>query len=165
VVRVASNWLTMVQSRQALLEKAMLLALGSSRQVTLEASHHPPAHPAAAGPPASASAPATPRVEGVSQQPQTLQPLAAVAIPATPASSEPQAPIEPTRQPPPTEQPAHGAPQASAPPILGRLETSTRLLADFFQGDVIESNEADTSQNSGELEKSSEAPIETIQAP
>jgi len=165
VVRVASNWLTMVQSRQALLEKAMLLALGSARQVTLEASDHPPAHPAAAGPPASASAPATPRVEGVSQQPQTLQPLASVAIPATPASSEPQAPIEPTRQTPPTEQPATKAPQASAPPILGRLETSTRLLADFFQGDVIESVEADASQNSGELEHSSEAPIETIQAP
>jgi len=165
VVRVASNWLTMVQSRQALLEKAMLLALGSARQVTLEASDHPPAHPAAAGPPASASAPATPRVEGLPQQPKTLQPLATVAIPATPASSEPQAPIEPTRQTPPTEQPATKAPQASAPPILGRLETSTRLLADFFQGDVIESGEADASQNSGELEHSSEAPIETIQAP
>ena len=58
VVRVAANWLTMVQSRQSLLEKAMLLALGSARQVMLEpSSDHPPASTAAAGPPAAPAPP------------------------------------------------------------------------------------------------------------
>jgi DNA polymerase-3 subunit gamma/tau len=58
VVRVAANWLTMVQSRQSLLEKAMLLALGSARQVMLEpSSDHPPASTAAAGLPAAPAPP------------------------------------------------------------------------------------------------------------
>ena len=38
VVRVASTWVTMVQSRLPLLEKAMEAAMGSARQITLEAS-------------------------------------------------------------------------------------------------------------------------------
>jgi DNA polymerase III subunit gamma/tau len=152
VVRVAANWLTMVQSRQSLLEKAMLLALGSARQVMLEASDHPPASSASAGPPASPPPLAPPTVavvpQQITQQINSHQPLAALAIPAAAASSEPQSRVEPKRQPPP--QPATSAPQASAPPILGRLETSTRLLADFFQGEVIESCEADAIDNSGE---------------
>ena len=160
VVRVASNWLTMVQSRQALLEKAMLLALGSARQVTLEASDHPPASAAAAEPP---SPPVPPTLAVVPQQSETHQPLAAVAIPAIAVSSEPQSRVEPKRQQQPSG-PATHALQASAPPILGRLETSTKLLADFFQGEVIESSEADDIETPGETEHSSEAPIETIQA-
>jgi len=166
VVRVAANWLTMVQSRQSLLEKAMLLALGSARQLTLEASSdqppaNPPASPAAAGPRVS---PAPPTVALVPQQSETLQPLAAVAIPAVAAKSEHQSPEEPNRQQPPSG-PAISAPQAPAPPILGRLEASTRLLADFFQGEVIESSETDDIETPGELEHFPEAPIETIQAP
>jgi DNA polymerase-3 subunit gamma/tau len=160
VVRVAANWLTMVQSRQSLLEKAMLLALGSARQVLLEpSSDHPPASSAAVGPPASPLPLAPPTVAVVPQQINSHQPLAALAIPAAAASSEPQSRVEPKRQPPP--QPATRAPQASAPPILGRLETSTRLLADFFQGEVIESCEADAIDNSGETEQLPEAPIES----
>jgi hypothetical protein len=38
------------------------------------------------------------------------------------------------------------------------------LLADFFQGEVIESSEADAVENSGEIEAFPEAPIEPIQA-
>jgi DNA polymerase-3 subunit gamma/tau len=164
VVRVAANWLTMVQSRQSLLEKAMLLALGSARQVLLEpSSDHPPASSAAVGPPASPLPLAPPTVavvpQQITQQINSHQPLAALAIPAAAASSEPQSRVEPKRQPPP--QPATRAPQASAPPILGRLETSTRLLADFFQGEVIESCEADAIDNSGETEQLPEAPIES----
>jgi DNA polymerase-3 subunit gamma/tau len=167
VVRVAANWLTMVQSRQSLLEKAMLLALGSARQVMLEASDHPPASSAAAGPPASPPPLAPPTVavvpQQITQQINSHQPLAALAISAAAASSEPQSRVEPKRQPPPPPppQPATSAPQASAPPILGRLETSTRLLADFFQGEVIESCEADAIDNSGETEQLPEAPIES----
>jgi len=159
VVRVAANWLTMVQSRQSLLEKAMLLALGSARQVMLEpSSDHPPASTAAAGPPA---APAPPRVELVPHQLKGHQPLEAVAIPAVATSSEPQSPVGPRQQQQPIE-PASSYPQASAPPILGRLETSTRLLADFFQGEVIESSQADAIDSSGEIEQLPEAPIESI---
>jgi len=157
VVRVAANWLTMVQSRQSLLEKAMLLALGSARQVTLEPSDHPPITTAAAGPPA---APVSPRVELVPHQLKRHQPLEAVAIPAVAASSESQSPVGPRQQQP--IEPASSPPQASAPPILGRLETSTRLLADFFQGEVIESSQADAIDNSGETEQLPEAPIESI---
>jgi hypothetical protein len=148
----------MVQSRQSLLEKAMLLALGSARQVTLEASDNPPASTAAAGPPA---APVPPRVEVVSHQPKSHQPLEAVAIPAVAASSELKSPVGPRQQQQPIE-PASSSPQASAPPILGRLETSTRLLADFFQGEVIESSQADAIDNAGETEQPPEAPIESI---
>jgi DNA polymerase-3 subunit gamma/tau len=160
VVRVAANWLTMVQSRQSLLEKAMLLALGSARQVTLEASDNPPASPAAAGPPAS-PVPAT--VAVLPKQSETLQPLAAVAIPAVAASSEPRSRVEPKRQQQPSG-PASSTLQAPAAPSLGRLETSTKLLADFFQGEVIESSEADAIEASGELEHSPETPIEPIEA-
>jgi hypothetical protein len=170
VVRVAANWLTMVDSRKSLLEKAMLLALGSARQVTLEPSDHPPANHAAAGPPASPPPLAPPTVAVVPQQINSHQPLAAHAIPAATASSEPQSRVEPKRQPPPPPsplpspppQPAPSAPQASAPAILGRLETSTRLLADFFQGEVIESSEADAIDNAGDIEQLPEAPIESI---
>jgi len=180
VVRVAANWLTMVDSRKSLLEKAMLLALGSARQVTLEPSDHPPANHAAVGPPASPSPLAPPTVAVVAQQINSHQPLAAHAIPAATASSEPQSRDEPNRQPPPPpspppspsplpsqppppqQQPATSAPQASAPAILGRLENSTRLLADFFQGEVIESSEADAIDNSGDIEQLPEAPIESI---
>jgi DNA polymerase-3 subunit gamma/tau len=158
VVRVAANWLTMVQSRQSLLEKAMLLALGSARQVTLEPSDHPPASTAAAGPHA---APVSPRVELVPHQLKSHPPLEAVAIPAVATSSESQSPVGPRQQQQPIE-PASSSPQASAPPIVGRLETSTRLLADFFQGEVIESSDADAIDSSGETEQLPEAPIESI---
>ena len=158
VVRVAANWLTMVQSRQSLLEKAMLLALGSARQVTLEPSDHPPASTAAAGP---LAAPVSPRVELVPHQLKSHQPLKAVAIPAVAASSEPQSSVGPRQQQQPIE-PASSSPQASAPPIVGRLETSTRLLANFFQGEVIESSDADAIDSSGEIEQLPEAPIESI---
>jgi len=165
VVRVAANWLTMVEGRKPLLEKAMLLALGSARQLKLEpSSDNPPANTAAVGPPASAPPLAPPTVavvpQQINQQINSHQPLAALAIPAAAASSEPQSRVEPKRQPPP--QPATTAPQASAPPILGRLETSTRLLADFFQGEVIESCEADAIDNSGETEQLPVAPTESI---
>lgn len=155
VVRVAANWLTMVQSRQSLLEKAMLLALGSARQVKLEASDHPPTSTTAAGPPAS---PAPPRVEVVPQQLKSHQPLAAVSIPVGAASSESNAPVGPRQQQQPIE-PATSAPQAPNPPILGRLETSTRLLADFFQGEVVEISEPEAVDNSGDTGQHPEAPI------
>jgi hypothetical protein len=136
-----------------LLEKAMLLALGSARQVTLEASDQPQANPAPAGPPAS---PVPPTVAVVAQQSETLQPQAAVAITAVVANTGPQSPVEPRRQQQPSG-PATSVPLASAPPILGNLETSTKLLADFFQGEVIVSSEMDATETSGDPEHSPDA--------
>jgi DNA polymerase-3 subunit gamma/tau len=63
VVRVASTWMAMVQSRQSLLQKAITNALGQPRQLVLEASHDaaPAAvQAAAAPPPPPAAAPAPP---------------------------------------------------------------------------------------------------------
>ena len=42
VVQVAGNWMAMVQGRQALLEQAIASALGSPRQLVLEAGGNPP---------------------------------------------------------------------------------------------------------------------------
>jgi DNA polymerase-3 subunit gamma/tau len=49
VVQVATTWMAMVQTRQALVEQAISRALGGSRQLTLEASGEPP--PASSQPP------------------------------------------------------------------------------------------------------------------
>ena len=65
IVRVASNWLSMVQSRLPLLEKAMEATLGSTRQITLEPSDRDAraapfassVPPGAAAPPRSGPAP------------------------------------------------------------------------------------------------------------
>ena len=163
VVRVASNWLTMVQSRQVLLEKAMLLALGSPRQVSLEASDPPPAHSPVvqeAGPPALAA----PLPVALTPQPPAIQPVVVVPAPAPPTRIETNTRVTPTGQDSPLAT-ASSQPSRTVPPPLGRLETSTRLLADFFQGEVIESSEINSLESSGEPEHSLQPPIESIQAP
>jgi DNA polymerase-3 subunit gamma/tau len=91
VVRVASTWITMVQSRLPLLEKAMEAALGSPRQITLEASDRDerpdPVAPGQVAPAAVSSAPAA------------LEPIAVPAAPPLPtdppvtASAPPAAPV------------------------------------------------------------------------
>ena len=114
VVQVAGNWMAMVQGRLPLLEKAVATALGSPRQVVLEAGHGgsgvggqtgigmPATAPAAAGAPVTAapgpqatapaptaaattSAPTGPRTSGPEQT--TARPAAGAATSA--ASSEP----------------------------------------------------------------------------
>ena len=70
--------------------------------------------------------------------------------------------VEAKRQQPPSG-PAISALQAPAAPILGRLETSTKLLADFFQGEVIESSEIDAVETPGEDGPYPEAQMGTIQ--
>jgi DNA polymerase-3 subunit gamma/tau len=110
IVRVASNWLSMVQSRLPLLEKAMEATLGSTRQITLEpsdrderavsvASSVPP--DAAAPPPVSASLTTPPRPAEVPSHPPAPLPGSA---PATPPAS-----------PPPAALPRDPAPAAPAP--------------------------------------------------
>jgi|688.fasta_scaffold100955_2 hypothetical protein len=59
---------------------------------------------------------------------------------------------------------ATSSPQASAPPILGGLETGTELPAHFGIGKVIASSEADADErNSGEFQLFPEAPTDYIQ--
>jgi DNA polymerase-3 subunit gamma/tau len=146
VVRVASTWLTMVQSRLPLLEKAMEAALGSPRQITLE----PGDREERSEPPASEPAPSTavpssvmPSTAGPSAiAPPASQPenVAGRESPQTPAPPSPRQPLVAAMD-PPAEPPVGAKPEELAKPTPQTenrsLETSTALLADFFNGQVI----------------------------
>ena len=157
VVQVAGNWVAMVQGRLTLLEKAVATALGSPRQVVLEAAHGtsgpgaPAAAPAAAGP--ALSNPAPPRG---GQQPQGQEPPATpVADPpaavagegparaAAPASSAPPAAPAPTPAPAPASVTAPSNPVAAPQPAAqaGAIDERARRLADFFNGEVVQLEE------------------------
>jgi DNA polymerase-3 subunit gamma/tau len=160
VVRVASNWLTMVQSRLPLLEKAMEATLGSPRQISLEAGDqdrpesglteaatvHTPSLPPS--PPTSERSP----VGGPGQSPtedlretQSLwePPEASVAAPSPPRLADDGATSPPEAKPKATPS-ATGAlvsPEPEAKPAQQpserQLEESTGLLAEFFNGQVV----------------------------
>ena len=134
VVQVAGNWMGMVQSRVALLEKAIARAVGGSRQLVLES--HGGAAPMAAMPAPSTPAP-------------TPTP-APVPVPApTVTSSEAQLPPRPVAAPPtPTPTPAPGpgpgpAQQSDSDPVAAPrqepsvLDDKAKRLADFFNGQVL----------------------------
>jgi DNA polymerase-3 subunit gamma/tau len=115
VVFVASNWITMVQSRLPLLEKAMESTLGSPRQITLQASDQDREVAAkqenlAAGPPQASEYPD-----------QTVQ--------AEPAQAPGQVEI------PETGKGRVDVVEANVDQRL--MEESTGLLAEFFNGEVI----------------------------
>jgi DNA polymerase-3 subunit gamma/tau len=143
VVRVAGTWMAMVQSRLPLLEKALAGALGSPRQLVLEAGggggpgespSRTAAAPMAALPAAAAvlkpepPAPATAVVEAPAKEPTAAAPAAA------PASAA-QATL------------AHGTEEAATTPDAvaandrraqpSALDEKARRLADFFNGEVI----------------------------
>jgi DNA polymerase-3 subunit gamma/tau len=142
VVRVSGNWIAMVQGRLPLLEGAMTKALGSPRQVTLEASEQRDGAPVAAPLPAPASA--EPRVLIATEQPGSLT----VEPPVSPGSEAQTSRTTATsRQPeaastPPIEE-APG--QATTSKDLrtmggissGKLDAKTKLFADFFNGEVV----------------------------
>ncbi|MCP9799220.1 DNA polymerase III subunit gamma/tau [Synechococcus sp. RedBA-s] len=112
VVRVSSKWIAMVQSRLPLLETALHQALGSPRQVLLEASADQPSGPVVT--PAVITRPVAPR--------PTVPPAVAsqaTTIPAAPPQA--QAATNPTPE-RPERQP---------------LDDQARLLADFFNGEVV----------------------------
>ncbi|MEB3305146.1 MAG: DNA polymerase III subunit gamma/tau [Cyanobacteriota bacterium] len=126
VVQVASNWITMVQSRLPLLEKAMEATLGSARTITLEASDQERAAPS----PAQAHPPALVR----SQSPlPTQKPDDSVeALASTETTTEPARSKE-----------VQARPKTQREETDDRLlEESTGLLAEFFNGQVIQ--DADT---------------------
>ena len=131
VVQVAGNWMAMVQSRLPLLEKAVASALGSPRQVMLEAGGAPP--PQAPAPAAQAPIAAAPP-----------QPVAVVAAPAPepPRAAAPEPRAE-TPQPAaaPVEAPPAAAPQGAAvtpqaQPAL--IDEQAKRLAEFFNGEVVQ---------------------------
>ena len=124
VVRVASTWVAMVQSRLPLLEKAMASALGSPRQLQLESGGDPPA--GERGPSAAPTPTPPPRPEPLAAPPAAT-PTPPVTVPAaaapTLAAALPQAPAPS---------------QVPSPAIRSPLEERARRLADFFNGDVVE---------------------------
>jgi DNA polymerase-3 subunit gamma/tau len=159
VVRVAGNWIAMVQSRLPLLERAMATTLGSPRQVTLEASDQreptpaPPPQPLPVQPlpvPAPVVEPlavqppvvTTPVMPPPVVQPPALEPSPAGETPPAVKATAPPPP-EPNGQPIAGPGPAETAasPRGNGQPQTGsggsRLEQKTQLFADFFNGEVI----------------------------
>ena len=129
VVQVAGNWTAMVQSRLPLLEKAVASALGSPRQVVLEAGAAPAA-PVAPAPPVPAPQAQTP------PPPEPPQDPPAAATPPQPQTPAP-APAEA-----PAPAPTSAAPTASQTPPErkphGLIDDQAKRLAEFFNGEVVD---------------------------
>ncbi|MFY8147874.1 MAG: DNA polymerase III subunit gamma/tau [Prochlorococcaceae cyanobacterium] len=165
VVRVAGTWIAMVQSRLPLLERALTRALGSPRQLVLEAADatgspavpaHAPAASAAAAP--AAGMPAAPPARSASPAPPAPA-VHAQAAPPSPEIHTRPAPPAPVAPPPPPLTPAipaaspapavREAPGARQAPVLpDRLDEQARRLAEFFNGEVVELDEPEESSGS-----------------
>ncbi|MCT0218851.1 DNA polymerase III subunit gamma/tau [Synechococcus sp. CS-1329] len=126
VVRVSSKWIAMVQSRLPLLETALDQALGSPRQVLLEASDQP-SNPVV--PPAGTARPVVARSSGA---PPAVGPSMAAPVVRPPSPS----PTPVALAPQPTAAPAAGDP-APDRPERQPLDVQARRLADFFNGEVV----------------------------
>jgi DNA polymerase III subunit gamma/tau len=123
VVRVAGTWMAMVQSRLPLLEKAVTSALGSPRQVSLEAGGDSIGPRQTTGQPApvrTALAPAA------SQTPQATGTITSDRPAATPSPAAPQVVREQAVE-------TKAAPPASS----AAIDTQASRLAEFFNGEVI----------------------------
>jgi DNA polymerase-3 subunit gamma/tau len=142
VVQVASNWITMVQSRLPLLEKAMEATLGSARTITLEPSdqERPTPSPAPAPPPALVRSPDP----AAMQEPEeaavtdinTLQ-----AQEPIPDRVEEKVSGETTTLPQRSQEKENPQKIQRKTPDERLLEESTGLLADFFNGHVIQESD------------------------
>ena len=131
VVQVAGNWTAMVQSRLPLLEKAVASALGSPRQVVLEAGAAPSA-PVAPAPPVPAPQAQTP--------PPPPEPPQAPPAAATPPQPQTPAPA-PAEAPTPAPTSAAPATTPAAPPERkphGLIDDQAKRLAEFFNGEVVD---------------------------
>jgi DNA polymerase-3 subunit gamma/tau len=157
VVRVSGNWIAMVQSRLPLLEGAMAKAMGSPRQVTLEAGDAaPPAGPTQAPAPErppgveATTAPEAPAGSGASPavidavaagDPLAGHPSAEPGPPSVPAApDEGTAPAESVGRPREPEAPVPAPPGKPAFDEPSRLDQKARQLADFFNGDVVDAS-------------------------
>ncbi len=133
VVRVAGNWMAMVQSRLPLLEQAITTTLGQPRQLVLEGGGETPAAPTqstAPSPPVTAAPPEAAPAEAVP----------AAAVPPPPPSRTP-APTPLTTPPTATQitAPVSATPEPAAQtPFQAQIDQKAQRLADFFNGDVVE---------------------------
>ena len=144
VVQVAGNWMAMVQSRLPLLEKAVAAALGSPRQVVLEATNGTTLPPVTAAPPAAAPPPLARQT--APQPPTAGRPAQAAEGPPSRIAAAPAPPAPP--QPLPAEPPAAVQPAAAAPAPLPTtpalpdrpelIDEKARRLAEFFNGEVVQ---------------------------
>ena len=156
VVQVSGNWMGMVQSRAALLEKAIARAMGGNRQLVLE--NHGGAAPMAAMPstssPTTAPAPATAPTSGA-QLPSRPESAAVPAETAPPSASTPnKTPDQPqpisSTPPIPTGHASTSKPEpasVSAPPTAAAapvrnepsaMDEKVKRFADFFNGQVLD---------------------------
>jgi DNA polymerase-3 subunit gamma/tau len=125
VVQVAGNWMAMVQGRQALLEQAIASALGSPRQLVLEAGGNPPPMP---------------RPTTTEPTPQPAPVAAPVAAPEPAPAPTPAPEPPPQAKPTPASAPTAAEPPAAAqtaPPQPSQLDDQAKRLADFFNGEVV----------------------------
>jgi DNA polymerase-3 subunit gamma/tau len=161
VVQVSGNWMGMVQSRAALLEKAIASAMGGNRQLVLE--NHGGAAPMAAMPSTSAPKPAQAPSSAPSNgaqlpsPPQPSPPQSAAVLPGNGASPAP--PSATTSAPPPVSaapsmttgqtpavptptghQAVTGEPTTSSPvrPEPSARDEKVKRFADFFNGQVLD---------------------------
>jgi DNA polymerase-3 subunit gamma/tau len=143
VVRVSGNWIAMVQSRLPLLEGAVTKALGSPRQVTLEAGEAAPSAAVAV----EESTPTRPPIGQPTPQPpgqaETMSPPAAqAAVEAArglPKPSQlPRVEITPEPTIALTNPAPMAAPSGSGPVEPSKLEQKARQLADFFNGELLD---------------------------
>jgi DNA polymerase-3 subunit gamma/tau len=156
VVRVAGTWMAMVQSRLPLLEKALAGALGSPRQLVLEAGggggpgESPSRTTVTANeqrpqPAAAAASMAAPPAAPVVMQPEPPMPAATAEAAATPQPTA--ATPTPAATATATATVAHGPERAAPSPDTeasnerraqpSALDEKARRLADFFNGEVI----------------------------
>jgi DNA polymerase-3 subunit gamma/tau len=130
VVRVSSKWIAMVQSRLPLLETALQQALGSPRQVLLEASDQPNGPvvtPAVITRPVATRPPVPPAVTPSMAAPADRAPSPAPAGVAPQATTVPAAPPQAQEATNPTTERPERQP----------LDDQARRLADFFNGEVV----------------------------
>ena len=146
VVQVSGNWMGMVQSRAALLEKAIARAMGGNRQLVLE--NHGGAAPMAAMPgtptPTPASTPAPATTSGA-QLPSRPESAAAPTPSTTPARPQPISSTPPVSADPKTASQAEpasaSAPSTAASPVRSEpsaMDEKVKRFADFFNGQVLD---------------------------
>ena len=133
VVQVAGNWMSMVQSRSALLEQAVAKALGGNRQLLLE--------PGSGAVPPPAAAPPKPVVQPPAPVASVTPPPPAPVIAATTPRPAPETKPEPQAKPPePTQTPPSNISETTqAQPVASSgLDRQAKNLADFFNGQVVD---------------------------
>jgi DNA polymerase-3 subunit gamma/tau len=153
VVRVAGTWMAMVQSRLPLLEKAVASALGSPRQLSLEAGGDGSPATGTESPHAVLAVAKPPAAHAPSGRPEPAQPNGTASI------HRPEPRTDPADKPPPASETAEVSgstpvrrtpadpnsldqPDASptaqmAPKMSDRLDAQAKRLADFFNGEVV----------------------------